>query len=402
MIEHDNVFYLTDISEIGGVETFIYENCKKYKDRDICVVYKTACSKQLNRLRKFCRCYKLQEDTYINCKVAIINYDSSIIDHITKDIWKENLKPNDKRGIYETIHGDYTNPAYSKIPGDPRVKSFIGITKYICETYPKVSGYNNIMLGYNTLTIDEEENDKALILVSATRLSKVKGKDRMNALANAMDRKGIIYKWFVFTNDTSGLSSPNVIFLKPNYDISKWIRTCDYVVQLSDTEACSYTINEALYRNKPVIATPLPYLEEIGYKDNETGYIINFDCNNVEEVVNKIRNIPKFTFKPMVDIYGELLTNKKSTYKEEMEMKVKVQCIENYFDVEENERKVKSLNEWYEDPDNHPNRVEWITTRERADHLVSRGKVKIIEVIKEKRKIEKAVNKIKTEKSKRK
>ena len=397
MIEHDNVFYLTDISEIGGVETFIYENCKKYQDRDICVVYKTANLKQLERLKKFCKCYKLTPETKINCKVAIINYDSSIIDHINSDIWKQNLKKGDPRGIYETIHGDYTNPAYTHIPGDPRVKEFIGITEYICKTYPKVSGYKNIRLGYNTLTIDD--NTKTLILVSATRLSKVKGKDRMNKLSLALDKKGINYIWFVFTTDKDPLDSPNVIFMKPNYDISKWINSCDYLIQLSDTEACSYSINEALYRNKPVIVTPLPYLEEIGYKDGETGYTLNFDCSNVDEVAEKMLNIPKFSFKPMQDIYGDLLTNKKSTYKEEMNMKVRVKCIQNYFDIETNERKVISPTEYYEEPDKHPNRCEWITTKERADHLVLKGKVEIVEIIKEENKVEKAMPKTKTEKA---
>ena len=71
IIEHDNVFYLTDISQIGGVETFVYENCKKYQDRDICVVYKTAHFKQLERLKKFCKCYQLTPNTKINCKVAM-------------------------------------------------------------------------------------------------------------------------------------------------------------------------------------------------------------------------------------------------------------------------------------------------------------------------------------------
>ena len=50
----------------------------------------------------------------------------------------------------------------------------------------------------------------------------------------------------------------------------------------------------------------------------------------------------------------------------------------------QNERKVISLDVPYDDPDNHPNRVEWITTRERAEHLASKGLVEIRETIKEK------------------
>ena len=65
-------------------------------------------------------------------------------------------------------------------------------------------------------------------------------------------------------------------------------------------------------------------------------------------------------------------------------MKVKVKCITNYYDMETSERKVISLNVPYDEPEKHPNRVEWITTRERAEHLVSKGLVEIIENIKEK------------------
>ena len=49
-IIHDNIIYVRDISEIGGVETFAYEMVKKYKDLDIAVVYKTAHWKQLERI----------------------------------------------------------------------------------------------------------------------------------------------------------------------------------------------------------------------------------------------------------------------------------------------------------------------------------------------------------------
>ena len=50
MIEHANIFYCKDISEIGGVETWVYELVKKFKDYDIAVVYKTGNIKQLQRI----------------------------------------------------------------------------------------------------------------------------------------------------------------------------------------------------------------------------------------------------------------------------------------------------------------------------------------------------------------
>lgn len=80
-------------------------------------------------------------------------------------------------------------------------------------------------------------------------------------------------------------------------------------------------------------------------------------------------------------------------------MKVKVQCIKNYYDNEEQERKVKNEFIPYNEPDKHPNRIEWITSKERADELVKKELVKIVDVIKETKKVEKAITKKKTEKA---
>lgn len=160
VIEHDNIIYVRDISIIGGVETFVYEMIKKYHKLDIAVVYKNIHINQLKRLVKYCKTYK-HTNQKINCKVAIINYDVSIIDFINKEA-----------KIYQVIHGDYSNEAYRcKPPTDPRIYKYIAITKKILNGWEKLTGYSNVMLSYNPLTI---EDDDPLVLVSATRLSRVK------------------------------------------------------------------------------------------------------------------------------------------------------------------------------------------------------------------------------------
>lgn len=356
MIEHDNIIYISYISEIGGVETFAYELAKKYKDRDVAVVCKTIHKEQLKRLSKICWVYK-HTDQYIKCKTAIINYDTSIINFIC-----------DEADIYMTIHADYEHNFYkNKFPQHQRIKSYIGITKHIVESFKRCTGNSNIMLGYNPLTIEEEK--PYLTLVSATRLTEIKGKKRMEALCRALDNFGIDYIWYIFTNDTDAINSPNVVYMKPRLDVSRWIKRADYVIQLSDTEACSYTINEALYRNVPVIVTPLPYLEEIGYKDGKTGYTLKFDCSNLNEIVEKIQKIPSFNFTPLKDIYGELFTNRETRFKED-NMKSKVICKEAYFDIELNRlvEKEETL----------------LLENERAEHLIGLGLVELVERVEKK------------------
>ena len=344
-IKHNNILYISDISIIGGVETFISEMVKKYHNLDIAVVYKTAHPTQLQRLRQFCPVYKFNGQDII-CKVAIINYDTSIIDYI-------------KEGkIYQAIHADYENPAYTKVPQDKRVYQYIAITQHIAESFKRITGNENVILGYNPLTIEEK---KPLVLVSATRLSKVKGKDRMIKLAEALDRAGIDYIWYVLTTDKNEINSPNVIYIEPRLDAWKWIARADYLVQLSDTEGLSYSINEALYRNIPVIVTPLPYLDEIGVKNGLNSWIMEFDCSNVEDIVNNIKNVPKFNFTPLKDSYNKILAKGKSKYLEKMSELVLVECIRNYKDLELNEKKKKGN--------------EYKVTRMRAEFLQNELKV---------------------------
>lgn len=355
IIEHENIIYVAYISEIGGVETFVYEMAKKYKDRDIAVVCKKIDPKQLERLSSLCWVYK-HTDQFINCKTAVINCDTSIIRFINKDA-----------KIYQTIHADYEHSFYKcQPPTDDRITGYIGITTHIVESFKRLTGRQNVFLGYNPLTIEEDE--PYLTLVSATRLSAIKGKERMRGLAKALDKAKIKYIWYVFTTDTDAIDSPNVVYMKPRLDVSKWISKADYVVQLSDSEACSYTINEALYRNVPVIVTPLPYLEEIGFKDNQTGYVLKFDCSNMDDILKKINKVPKFKFKHLEDKYGEILTNKETLYKED-NMKSKVKCIEAYKDL--------VLDRLVEKDET------LIMDKDRAEHLIGLNLVELVEVIKE-------------------
>lgn len=389
MIEHANIIYMPNISALGGIETYVYELAKKYGDYDIAVVSKQCDPQQAKRIRKYCKLY-IWNGEKIKCDVAIINYHQDIIPYINEDA-----------KIYQAIHADYTNRLvynHQPIPNE-RITSFLGITKYLTKQMKDMIKPNKIELCYNPLTIDDE--DKPIIIVSATRLHKHKGLDRMKCLINKLDRAKVNYLWIVISNEQVNFNSDNVILIKNRLDISRFLKIADYVCLLSDSEACSYTLNEALYRNIPIITTPLPYLDEIGVKDGINAYIMEFDCSNVDKIVKNITNIPKFEFKRMDDNYSSIFYLTKSNYKEELKMKVKVKCIQNYYDIEQDERKVVDMNVPYDEPNKHPNRCEWITTRERADHLVSKNLVEIIEIIKEDKKEDKKIPTKKVEKKKK-
>lgn len=230
-IVHDNIIYISNISKIGGVESFAYYMAKKYKDLDIAVVCKYGDVNQLQRIREFCPAYVHHGEDII-CKVIIINYDTSILDYV-------------KQGdCYMVIHADYSQPCYKVFPkwNDPRIKKVLAITKHI-QTMMKETFNIDCELCYNPLVLDKPK--KRITLVSATRLSKIKGGERMKALAHELDFQGVDYIWYVFTSDNDCIHSPNVIFLPPRLDVIRWIAEADALVQLSDTEACSYSIRRS-------------------------------------------------------------------------------------------------------------------------------------------------------------
>ena len=367
-IKHSNIIYMPTISELGGIETYVYELVKKYKDLDIAVVSKSCDKKQRERINKYCKVY-IHKGQEIECDVCIINYDQGIIPYIS-----ENAK------IYQTIHMDYSDKVYegrNKPRPHPRITGYIAITKYLQGKMKEILGVENVLLSYNPLTIEKEEDP--IIIVTASRLHENKGKDVMQKFANAMDKSGKRYIWYVITNDIGGIDSPNVVFIKNRLDISKWTSKATYGALFSKTEACSYFINEMLYRNIPMLVTPLPYLKEIGVEDGKNAYIVDFDGGNIDEVVAKIDKVPKFTFNKMNDKYNELFTDKKSHYESDKDIMVWVECIRDYYDVECNEMKYRILPKYNKDGSStSESQHKWECKQDRADELEELGLVCII------------------------
>ena len=324
-MKYGNVFYIPHFNIIGGIETYCYELAKKYKDKDITFVYsdETSDRKQLNRIRKYCRVIKQHYGAIekIKCKRLFVMYRSRI------DLFEADE-------VIQIIHADYEVQGL-KPNLDERIKEHYAVSKSVAESYERISGVN-VKVAYNPLTIEKPR--KILKLISATRLTKEKGKERMIKLADALDKAGIPYEWRIFTNDSLPIPNENVIYMKPRLDIKNYIADADYLVQLSDTEAWSYSVLESLCLKTPVIVTPIPCFEEMGIKSGVNGYIIDFNMKNIpiDDIYNKI---PKADFKAPKDIYDKLLIDSKSTYKPEK--LVQCRALRTYNDVEFKERIIK-------------------------------------------------------------
>lgn len=125
-----------------------------------------------------------------------------------------------------------------------------------------------------------------------------------------------------------------------------------------------YAPAEALMLGVPVITTPCPAFLEIGIKDRENGFVLDYDMKDIpiEEIY---KGLPKFKYEPPKDRYGEILAPGKSNYKELLNTIVEVKCVKKYNDIELGCLKT---------PASEPYKVNAI----RAEYLIDRGLVKYI------------------------
>ena len=308
-----NIFYFSVINNIGGVESYYYYLAKKYSAKDITIYYKRGDPEQIRRLSKYVRVRRYTGEKIV-CDRAFFNYAADIIGDV------------EAKEYIQIIHADYKEmklrPVFS-----PKITKFIGVSKYICERFKEYTG-RDIELCYNPIDIDPPK--KIIHLISATRLTEEKGRDRMEILARELDKHDVLFQWMVFTDCPIPSENPNVVYRKPRLDITSFIADADYLVQLSDTEAYCFSVVEALMLGTPAIVTPCDAFKEVGVNE-KNGIIIPFDMGNIpiEKIVN---GLEPFKYKPPKEEWGKLLAKGKSTYGQDEAMLV--ECTQNYYDLE--------------------------------------------------------------------
>ena len=312
-----NIFYFKNLNSIGGVESFFYYIAKKYQDWDIIIYYSDGSIEQINRLKKYVKVKKYKGESII-CDKVFFNYNLDIIDKVQADEY------------IQIIHADYKSMKL-KPNLNPKITKYLGVSKNVCNSFKEITG-KNIELAYNPIAIDEPV--KVLNLISATRLTAEKGKNRIKKLAKLLDEAGIPYIWTIFTDDINAIKNPNIIYMKPRLDIINFIANSDYLVQLSDNEGYCYSVVEALSVGTPVIVTDIPVFKELGVNKNN-GFILDFELSNVP--IEKIyKGLADFKYKSKEDSWNKYLSIGESQYKKDLKTMVKVECIKDYFDLELN------------------------------------------------------------------
>lgn len=252
---------------IGGIETWIYYFCMNMKDKyDIIVLYDEMDIQQIQRLAGHVKVIKNNKDMPIVCDALICNRISDPV--------PSNVKYDKK---IQMVHSSKLKKEW-RIPSN--YDTIIPVSEGVKESFIEEINTDKCSV-INNFTYKGEVK-RALRLISATRLSFEKGENRMIALANMLNQANIPFIWTIFSERPLKAMPNGMVFMNPTLDIKNYIAGSDYLVQLSDNEAFGYSMIEALELGVPIITTPVPSLEDMGFKDKYHGFIVPFDMSNVD------------------------------------------------------------------------------------------------------------------------
>lgn len=311
-----NVFYFSYINKCGGVESFLYYMAKKYRDFDITIYYMAGDVSQVKRIAKYVR-IKQYDGKPVKCKYCFIAYNA--------DGFIENVEAEK---IYFIIHADYKAQGITFHKSD-KITNYISVSDIVGKTFKEYTGIKETpKTVYNP--VYPKKPQRILKLISATRLTPEKGKERMVQLINLLDKAAIPWEWKIFTDNTEEIKHKNVFYRAPRLDIINYIAEADYLVQLSSTEAFCYSVAEALTVSTPVLITDLPIYKELKL-NKSCGYVLPLNMQNVD--VNKIYNeIPKPRYTLPSDVWAHILAKGKSTYREKQQ-EITVIALVDYWDL---------------------------------------------------------------------
>ena len=305
--KRDTIIYFDYIYNIGGIQTWIQNLGLDY---EFSVVYDKADPERL----KYFEDLGIETIRYVGQPIECNTLITCIFGKSG-----ENIKA--KRRIL-SIHGDYKELFLEEAPKHDET---IACSKVAAEHWEEVTG-EHAEAWYNPIKI--VPTIKPLVIGVFSRLSKEKGKWRVQFIIEQLKASGKPFLMVILTDLPFEEKDPRVIFLKPEMNVTGWIQCCDYVAQLSDTEAAPMTVQEALKLGKPLLITKLPMLEEFGI--NETNAkIYEFDMSNFD--LEDLWNIPKVNNwkEPVSKEWSEIMKKRVFREKQAEEIKpVEVQPIE--------------------------------------------------------------------------
>lgn len=283
-IKADIIIWTEKTYEIGGIETFNYNFCKQLsKYYDIVVLYSVIDLRQKARLSKYARVIKNEPNLKFDCDTLMVN-------RIT-DKEPSNVIYNQK---VQMVH----SCKWAVNLQTPKDNDYlVAVSEAVAKSYPDFKEDYKVI---HNVT-NPQKVERALTIVSATRTgTNEKGQKRMIALSNLLKRKNIPFIWYCFS-DNPIQGAENICFIKPTLNIAPYIKSADYLAQLSDHEGFCYSIVEAMELGVPILVTDLAVLPELGFEDGKTGYKIPWEITDDFDVEKIYEHQLKGTFEYKFD-----------------------------------------------------------------------------------------------------
>ena len=270
-VEHyKNVFYVGDYcnGRFNGYITWLNNIGRCFGDKyEMVVLTDKILDTTRKRFEQYFKVVTRNEDTNYLCDRLLVTYSTYY--------YPKNIICTDQNYLF--IHGNMSDyPNTRKYYKDIYTK-YIAVSKIAME---KASGYfptEEIDYINNPIKITDDLVKPHLKLVSAQREAEVKKTDRIKKIAKILDKEKIPYTWNLFTDSaTPDKIFGGLVYRKPIDNPIPYINDADYFVQLSDSEAYSYSVLEAIYLNTKVVVTPLECYDEMKI-DKDSSIIIPFE-----------------------------------------------------------------------------------------------------------------------------
>lgn len=312
-VKKEVLLYVGYLHFIGGIESFIYHFAVTMsRFYDIGLVVKQIPPEQSERIGQVIPIYHYNPQTRYECDNLVM---LRILDTIPLNI--------EYRQSIRTVHACRTNEKWH-IPQDSDY--IVNVSQASKDSFGE-EAKDGIVI-HNPIT---KSIPRPLMLVSATRIpapDKGNNVQRMIRLAEMLEDANIPFIWLNFSDGVA--NHKKIINVGTQTDIQPYIAKADYLVQLSDSEAWSYSMLEALTNNTAVLCCPFPSADEMGIIDGKTGYILPFD---MDFDVKKLLFPPQFGYDyaqgPIIEQWKKIF-NKRSKRKKRL---VTVEILKEYQDI---------------------------------------------------------------------
>lgn len=270
------IIYTAGLFGKSGLSTWVRNFVMAmHKDYDITLLSNTFGEAIHAEMRKYVDCTVYNGQTEYECDILLHNYQDNAV------------KPNiHARHTFILLHCDYARMGHSRaLQTDNK---YIAVSDEAADVMRRV--YKIDCRSIQPF-LTEHKPKKVLRLVSATRIHKTKGWNRMLDLCKALKAKDIRFQWLIFSDEKKTTEYPEMVFMgeTPNDVVLDYVADADYLVQLSDHEGWCYSVHEALSVGTPCLVTDIPIFRN-AIENGRNGYRLPLDMKdiNIDEIITNI------------------------------------------------------------------------------------------------------------------